>query len=41
MSKKENRGIKRVSTAATNSYEKKWRNKDNYETFWETESTIQ
>ena len=39
MSKKEDRGIKRASTAVINSYEKEWRNKNNYETFWEAEST--
>ena len=40
MSKKEDRDIKRVFTAVTNSYKKKQRNKNNYETFWEAESTI-
>ena len=33
MNKKENRGIKRASTAVTNSYKKKQRNKNNYKTF--------
>ena len=32
MSKKEDRDIKRAFTAAINSYKKKQRNKDNYET---------
>ena len=32
ISKKEDRDIKRVFTAITNSYKKKQRNKDNYET---------
>ena len=40
MNKKEDRSIKRAFTAATNSYKKKQRNKDNYRTFWEAESTI-
>ena len=33
MNKKEDRDIKRVFIAVTNSYEKKQRNKDNHETF--------
>ena len=40
MNKKENRDIKRAFIAVTNSYKKEQRNKDNYETFWEAESTI-
>ena len=40
MSKKDNRSIKRASTAITTSYKKEHRDKDNYETFWEAESTM-
>ena len=41
MNKKEDRSIKRAFIAATNSYKKEWRNKNNYETLWEAESTTQ
>ena len=40
MNKKEDRDIKKAFTAATNNYKKEQRNKNNYKTLWEAESTI-